>query len=121
MDSDSVALAVETDRAAYVPGEPVEFVLTLRNTSEHTIHLSFSDSQRYDFRIVDLQNGGELWRWGADRMFAQVLGTERLDPEEPRRWREVYEGDLPPGEYEVEGIVPTDEETFRSTASFRVK
>ncbi len=41
--------------------------------------LSFSSAQRFDLWLED-SSGRELWRWSDGRMFAQVVGSETLEP-----------------------------------------
>lgn len=58
-------------------GDVVELTLHVTNASSEPIRLEFPSSQRYDFSVSRL-DGEALWRWSADRMFAQALGTETL-------------------------------------------
>jgi hypothetical protein len=67
--------------------------------------LEFSSSQRYDFQIAD-RAGTVAWHWSADRMFAQMLGSERLAPGATREFRERFEGRLPAWTYVATGTIP---------------
>lgn len=115
----SLELTLETDRGVYAPGDTVELALTLHNPGPAAVVLSFSDAQRYDFRILD-RDGETVWRWSEDYAFAQVLGEERLAPAETREWRERYGGPLPSGRYTAKGTVPATDRPLRAETSFRV-
>lgn len=62
-----------------VTDDSVRFRLRVANNGATEVTASFGSSQRYDFVVEDAA-GMEVWRWGADRMFGQALGEERLEP-----------------------------------------
>jgi hypothetical protein len=76
----------------------VEFALHVTNAGTEEVALEFSTAQRAEF-VVETPEGAELWRWSADRMFAQVLGEERLAPGETLVERAHWEARPGPGEY----------------------
>ncbi len=106
-----VEVALSTDRSRYERGEPVFLRLTVRNRGLAPALLEFATAQRYDFRVLQ-PDGRLVWQWSHDKVFAQVLGTLRLQPQQTRiyteRWDQVdNEGrPVPPGRYVVEGIFP---------------
>jgi hypothetical protein len=53
----------------------------VKNASDSTAHVKFNDAQQYDIRVWD-SNDALVWRWGADKAFAQSLGTRMLAPGE---------------------------------------
>jgi hypothetical protein len=114
MSADSLELTLTTDKPAYRVGEPIELILKLTNRSPQPTVLEFSSSQRYDFEI------GE-WHWSADRMFAQMLGTERLEPGESREYRERFLSRLAPGSYRATGRITATGSTARASATFTVQ
>jgi hypothetical protein len=123
MSADSLELTLTTDKPAYRAGEPIELTLRLINRSSQARVLEFSNSQRYDFEIAD-SSGGRVWKWNADRMFAQMLGTERLAPGESREYRERFTGQLPPGTYRATGIITTSGAggaALRASTTFTVR
>ncbi len=79
--------------------------LRLTNRTDQEIPLPFLTAQRYDVVVLDA-HGKEVWRWSADRMFAQVLGEERLKPGGALTYRARIPGILAPGRYTVRGVVP---------------
>ncbi|MFQ6019997.1 MAG: BsuPI-related putative proteinase inhibitor [Dehalococcoidia bacterium] len=104
-------ITVTTDKREYRVGEPVVMTLVLANRSGQAITLEYRNSQRYDFRVAD-SDGRVVWRWSEDKLFAQVIGRERLEPGESLQFSETWDqtearGEpLPPGDYLVEGTSP---------------
>ena len=120
MSADSLKLTLTTDKPAYRVGEPVELILKVTNRSKEPKALEFSSSQRYDFEIAD-SRGAKVWQWSADRMFAQMLGTERLAPGESREYRERFSGSLAPGTYRATGIIMTTGSMLRADATLTLR
>ena len=118
MSPDSLQLTLTTDKPAYRAGEPIELTLTVTNRSTEPRVLEFSSSQRYDFEIAD-SAGAVVWQWSADRMFAQMMGTERLAPGASQEYRERFLGQLAPGLYRVTGRI-TAAATARASTTFTV-
>jgi hypothetical protein len=119
MSADSLKLTLTTDKPAYRVGEPVELVLKVTNRAKQPKVLEFSSSQRYDFEIAD-SSGAKVWQWSADRMFAQMLGTERLAPGESREYRERFSGSLAPGTYRVTGRITATSSAAQGTVKLTV-
>lgn len=61
-------------------------VLTLRvtNGAAQPVRMEFRDAQVFDFAVSG--GGREVWRWSADRGFAQALRSETLAAGETRSW-----------------------------------
>jgi hypothetical protein len=109
-----------TDKPVYRSGEPIELILKLVNPSRQERTLEFSSSQRYDFQISD-RAGTTVWHWSAGRMFAQMLGSERLAPGATREYRERFEGRLPAGTYVATGTIPTRDTPLRATTIIAIQ
>ena len=75
-------LTVTTDKLNYVVGETVVITLTLTNDTNTVQTYEFGTSQRYD--VIIRRGGREIWRWSDGRVFAQMLGSETLQPGESR-------------------------------------
>lgn len=58
-----------------VSDDTVRLELAVANADTAPVHVTFGSSQRYDFVVLD-EGGVELWRWSADRMFAQALSED---------------------------------------------
>ncbi len=98
-------------------GANVRFVLAVENEGDQSTELTFSDAQRAEF--VVRADGEERWRSDADRLFAQVLGTETLGPGERREYDAEWTAPSP-GRYTVEGFLTTPDADARAEATFSV-
>lgn len=76
----------------------VTITLTAENTGSEPVELTFPDGQVVE--IVAEQDETEIWRYGADRMFAQSLQVETLRPGE-RVVESVTWPGPPAGKYHV--------------------
>ncbi len=104
-------LHLSTDSATYAEGQPIQLVLVLENTGPEAVTLQFMNAQRYDFEIRDAADE-VVWRWSDGMGFAQMLGSEVLQPGDVRRYEEVFSGRLPIGTYTVVGTVTAREPTL---------
>ncbi|MFC6732258.1 MULTISPECIES: BsuPI-related putative proteinase inhibitor [unclassified Haladaptatus] len=91
-------MTLEKSLTATPTNGSVDFVLTLRNTGEDTVSLTFRDSGKADFVVLD--GDEERWRWSDGRMFAQVLTNQDIEPGDTVDIEAEWE-DPDPGEYEV--------------------
>ncbi len=102
-------------------GETVTLVVTLRNRADAPRTLTLPTSQTHDCLVYD-GNHKEVWRYSAGRMFAQMITEMTLAPGESRAftvtWKQIdAQGrPLPPGDYEVVGLVPGRVPGCRSAA-----
>jgi len=91
-----------------VLGDTVWLGLHVTNTSGAPLELEFTSAQRFDFE-VRTTGGEEVWRWSADRAFAQAVGSERLEPEATWQERVQWVAGGRKGEYVAVGrLVATD-------------
>jgi|SRR5687768_4329995 hypothetical protein len=101
-----VSLVLRASKGGYAQGEPLELTLEAVNRSPRPVTLGFRTSQRYDLLMQNAQ-GQEVWRWSAERMFAQMLGQEALSPNGGKlTYHVVMREKLPRGSYTVVGVVP---------------
>lgn len=96
-------ICLTTNKAVYAPGEVVEMTLEIINRSSEGIILQFKDSQRYDFVLEGPTS--KRWQWSAERMFAQMLGEEHIEPGETRTYTTQYSEGLSPGIYRITGTI----------------
>lgn len=103
--SKGFGLSITTDKAVYYPQEPINITLTIFNHTEDTVTFTFTSSQRYDFSIK--REGKNIWRWSANKAFAQVMGKEKIEPRESLVYKETYRPGkkLAPGIYLITGII----------------
>jgi hypothetical protein len=113
-------LTLHTDRESYRPGEPVQLRVEVFNDAAEPVTLFFSSSQKCDFEV--LWEDQLLWRWSADRVFAQMLTEETLAPGERRRYEATWAGRRSdgalarPGEYNARGVLTTSSRADRVPA-----
>jgi len=91
--------------------KPITFAVTIRNRSNAVRTLTLPSSQTHDCIVFSGKNQ-EVWRWSADRRFAQVITELSLAPGESRSFTSTWNltdrkgAPLPPGDYRVVGLVP---------------
>lgn len=73
------AAALASSVEVEVDANTVRMVLHVTNPTNRPVTLEFSSGQRYDFAIRTAA-GADVWTWSADKMFAQVTGTETIAP-----------------------------------------
>ena len=103
--STAFEVSLSTDKAVYRSGEPIALTLSVSNHTGAALRLEFPSTQRFDFAIRDAA-GNQIWRWSADRLFAQMLGAEAIGPARPQIvYHAEFTGRLTPGFYRVEGTL----------------
>lgn len=95
----------------------VTFHFTVRNAADEPVELTFRDAGRADFAV--LEDGEEVWRWSDGRMFAQVLRTVELEPDEETTIEESWP-DPRPGEYTAAATLRVREADVSAETSFSV-
>ena len=95
----------------------VRFVLTVTNRSDEPITARFSNSCRIDVTVT--ADGTEYWRYTDGRAFAQVIGEERFEPGEARRFA-VEWTDPDEGTYTATGVLTAQDQPCEATTAFTV-
>ena len=114
-ETKGVKVVLTAEKAVYTPGEPITFTFRVVNGTPKPVRLSFRTTQRFDLVLQD-QQGREVWRWSAGRVFAQVLGEETLNPSGGELlYQATVEGAFPQGVYTVTGIIPAMEGTLSAS------
>jgi hypothetical protein len=118
---EGLQLIVGIDVASYPPEGAMQVHLQWLNRLESPRTLEFPTSQRYDFLILDGE-GGEVYRWSAERSFLQVLGSETLHPgEEGLVWEETLMAPAAPGEYRLVARVESRDGEMEASLPFEVR
>lgn len=117
MTQGGMGVSLTVAPAQVASGDTLEITLAVENESADTVSLEFRTSQRYDFLIMD-EGGSVVWRWGAGRGFAQVLGSEVLAPGQVLSYSERYEIQLLPGRYTVTGVLAAPDLPLEAAAEF---
>jgi hypothetical protein len=120
-EAPQVAFTVALDAPVYKSGESVDMLvrLTLRNTHAQPVTLSFSSSQRYDMRVWN-DKGQVVYTWSADKLFAQVLGSEVVGPGERTFAFTANIPNLPVGRYVAESWLSTFNREYVGVVGFEV-
>jgi len=120
---------IQVGQKVYLTAEDdaIEVKMTLVNQSNNKYIMRFPTAQHFDFIIQDEANH-ELYRWSADKMFAQKLSTIIVNAKE----KLTYPGQEPllipidlggsplaPGKYRLVGVV-TAEKPIRISTTFEV-
>jgi hypothetical protein len=106
-------LGVKTDKQVYKPQEPIAMALTVLNPGGSPQRVSLASSQQFDFLLY--QEEKVIWRWSADKLFAQALSSLTLEPGLPVTYlvkfdQKLASGDyLPPGRYQLVGVLASKE------------
>lgn len=104
-----------------------KFLLTVINTTDKLVPFSFRSGQTYDFAVLDVSTGQEVWRWSRRMFFTQVIRQETIRPN--RNWEfEVTwnrrDNDLnvvTPGKYRVIGSLATQPSMESEPVAFEIK
>ena len=99
-----LTVRLTTNKATYEAGEPIQLQLFLENQDSASMTLEFSSSQRYDFEIRDAEDE-VVWRWSDEMGFAQMLGSEIVEPGGQLHYEEEFTMTLDAGIYRVIGYV----------------
>jgi hypothetical protein len=129
-----IEVILETDKATYGPGEYIRLRLWVRNTSGQPVVLEFPTAQRFDF-IIRNQAGVEIGRHSLGRridqrgerwtiepnqrvMIGDLWGDERRGERVGWRQRDQNDRPVPPGRYELIGVVTSRPEPAPVTIFF---
>lgn len=97
-----LALTVEAE----VGPDSVRFSFHATNPGRTPIQLEFGSAQRFDFSVRDT-TGAEIWRWSAERAFAQVQGSETLGAGASQKYEAVWRPGRRTGRFTVLGRLLT--------------
>ena len=113
-------------QAVAVP-EGHKFTLTVINTADKLLALSFSSGQTYDFAVIDELTGQEIWRWSRRMFFSQVVRQETVRASKDWRFEVVWNrrdnelNPVSPGKYRVIGFVATQPPIESDPVSFEIQ
>jgi len=102
-------------------------VLTVTNLSDQLMPFDFATSQTYDFVVTNPSNGQEVWRWSQRRFFSEVTRSEAIRGggawtfEGEWNYRNNSLEEVPPGTYEVYGILTASESIESDGVEFVVE
>lgn len=112
--------SLATSVGVEVSGSTARMVLHVTNQSNQPVTLEFNSGQRYDF-VVRTPQGAEVWRWSADRMFTQALGTETIAPGATLRFAESWDFGERTGSYVVVARLTATNHPVEESAPFQIR
>ena len=102
-----------------VGADSVKLTLHATNPTRNPIPLEFGSAQRFDF-VVRSAAGAEVWRWSADRAFAQVVSTDTAAADASRRYQAVWRPGQQTGRFTVVGRLLTLPEAREQETEFEL-
>jgi hypothetical protein len=122
IETQQISFAMALDGHTYRVGQDAEMIvrLTLRSSHPDPIELMFPSGQSYDLKIYN-DRGESVYTWSADKIFAQVVRTERFGPGEKTFAFSVPVGQFPAGRYAAEGYLTTQPRLFSAVVQFEVR
>ena len=121
---DSLKVELDLTERGYALVEPVVTTLRVTNIKGEDLTLTFPTAQRYDFIV---RKGKQtVWVWSEGRMFAQVIGREKLRAGESLSYEITWdqsglENIRPPlGAYTLQGILKTTQEIASEEREFGI-
>ena len=102
-------------------GDSLDLILRVRNVCEVSTKIAFGGRPAHDF-IVTGPDGRVVWRWLYGKVVQQVLGFRTLDPGQELGFSGEWNlrgnelGVLPPGRYQVTGVLKGDPPKEMETA-----
>ncbi|MCS7063889.1 MAG: BsuPI-related putative proteinase inhibitor [Methylacidiphilales bacterium] len=94
----------------------VKLTFSVTNKSRRVITLPFSTARRYEIRVRN-SSGKTIFNSSAGKLYAQVLGTLAINPNDSATYEETIS--LPPGEYVAEGEL-VEHEVLNTQKAFSV-
>ena len=124
---DNVVSITEANPMLEVDAVPDEaghrLLFRVRNTSDKLLPFDFSSSQSFDFVVVDLQHGQEIWRWSRRMFFSRVIRSEAIRGQGEWVFEAIWNhqddnlNKVEPGTYALTAILtaesPIESETFK--------
>jgi hypothetical protein len=121
VEGSQIGFTVALDAPVYKKSDDASLLvrLTLRNTSEQPVILTFPSGQSYDLRIWN-DKGESVYTWSADKSFLQVFRREPLSSGERTFAFAAPLGSLPVGRYVAEAWLATQAREYVGVVGFEV-
>jgi Intracellular proteinase inhibitor len=95
-------------------GESVRVTLRLTNTSAKPLTLYLTGRTVTFDVVVARPDGAIVWRRLEGKAGQQILQVKTLAPGEVFELKDTWSAALPPGDYTVQGVLPTDGEPLKT-------
>jgi hypothetical protein len=116
-----------TARTRFDPGQPIRFVLEIRNVTLDPVEMRFPSRKVFDF-VVTNDNGATIWVWSADKAFLDAVTRITFDPATTENVRVIWDQLRSDGRrafhgtYQVRGLLPAADGYLESRpVSFRIQ
>ncbi|NIA30774.1 MAG: hypothetical protein GWP06_12790 [Actinobacteria bacterium] len=93
--NDGIKFELKLDKTQLAENDSVQITLTMSNTTDRPIELTFSSSQLFDIIVYDKPGGDQrkiLWNWAHNLGFLMVITKHTLTPDEPLSETLVWHG-----------------------------
>ena len=133
-DDDTRAAVLETtltiqdssgqESAAFVPGEGITFVLSVRNRTAQPRTITFPSGQLFNFIVLSENQGALLWKWSHGLIFTQAFWDLAFAPNETKTYTIVWDrldnagNPVGTGTYYTQGYLATVEENVNISGDF---
>jgi len=107
---------LDTQLRSHLQDGALAFELHVENRGDEPVDLSFPTAQRSRVALYPADSDDDtdpVWRSDAEKMFAQVLGSETGEPGETVSFAAAWD-DPEPGEYRAVGEVVCDDRELRA-------
>jgi hypothetical protein len=121
-DADGAAVgaaALASSVEVEVHANTVRMVLHVTNPTSRPVTLEFSSGQRYDFAIRTAA-GADVWTWSADKLFAQMVGTETIAPGATLDYTETWTPAGQKGSFVAIARLASTSHPVREQAAFQI-
>jgi Intracellular proteinase inhibitor len=104
-------------------GDPITFVLSVRNRSSSSQTISFNTAQQYNFEVVDSGTATEVWTWSLGQSISPSTSSLTFQAGETQTftvtWDQVNDNNqlVPTGPYEAIGGVTCNNSSSSSSSS----
>ncbi len=112
------SFGVTLDASRYRKGDLITVRMTLRNTQEQPLELTFPSGQDFDVLIRNAK-GETVYTWSADKAFPAIFRQLRFQGE--RNWATLIPADLPPGTYSLTASLVTSSAKIEATAGLTIE
>ncbi|HEC95146.1 MAG TPA: hypothetical protein ENI45_04180 [Thermoplasmatales archaeon] len=119
-DLSKLLVTLSTDKPSYVVNETVQITVTVTNTGNSNITLTFSDAQVADFEILT-EEGEQVYLWSTGRMFAQMITNVTIPAGKTMEllnetWKTTGEGN-----YTIRSWLPLTSKIYSNAVTIKVQ
>jgi intracellular proteinase inhibitor BsuPI len=123
------SLSLELEVPAEVPlGSPVPVSIRARNLTDRTLTLNLLGTETVYDLVVSRKDGTPIWRRLEGKSVPMILRVVTIGPRDSLTvtgsWNQRSNAGTPvePGEYQIQGLLPTDKEPLRTpTRTLRIR